>query len=322
MTENQIDKIKGVFFGQAIGDALGLGTEFMNKIKIKEIYPEGISDYSQIIQDKHRSRWVIGDWTDDTDQFLCIVDSILEEHEITETGFAKQLFKWFKGVPMGIGNTVLSVVTIPQFTKYPHKASEYAWKASKYNNASNGAIMRTSALGIWEFWDLEKVIRNTETVCKVTHFDPRCVGSCVIVNSIISKLINTSELLSEQEITIIGEKYDQRINEYINKSKSTLIDSLQLDEIESIGYTLKALSSALWSYFNAKSFEDGLLQVVNQGGDADTNAAVSCSLLGAKFGYENIPKKYVGNLVHKELLHEKTNLLIKELKTNYAQHSV
>lgn len=83
-----------------------------------------------------------------------------------------------------------------------------------------------------------------------------------------------------------------------------------------------ALSCALWTYFNAKSFENGLLQVVNQGGDADTNAAISCSLLGAKFGYESIPKKYIENLVHKEFLDEKTNLFIKELKTNYAQYSI
>ena len=67
-TENQLDILKGVFYGQAIGDALGLGTEFLDKNQIAEYYPNGLSEYAQIVQDKHRSRWEIGDWTDD----ICI----------------------------------------------------------------------------------------------------------------------------------------------------------------------------------------------------------------------------------------------------------
>ncbi len=141
MTEEQLDKIKGVFYGQAIGDALGLGTEFLSKKEVSDYYPKGLTDYSQIIQDKHRKRWKIGDWTDDTDQFLCICDSILNNQNVDELSFANELYKWFKGVPMGIGQTVYKVVSMPQFTFYPHKAAELVWKLSKQQNASNGAIM-------------------------------------------------------------------------------------------------------------------------------------------------------------------------------------
>ena len=59
------------------------------------------------------------------------------------------------------------------------------------------------------------------------------------------------------------------------------------------------MSAALWCYFHAESFESGLLAVVNEGGDADTNAAVSCAVLGAKFGYNSIPLKYIDGLVTK-----------------------
>ena len=74
----------------------------------------------------------------------------------------------------------------------------------------------------------------------------------------------------------------------------------QQDEPASIGYTLKTLGAALWCLFHSESFEDGLLSVVNEGGDADTNAAVACAVLGAKFGYDLIPTKYVNGLIQKD----------------------
>ena len=317
MTENQADIINGVFFGQAIGDALGLGTEFLNNAEVKSFYPNGLSIYSEIIQDKHRSRWKIGDWTDDTDQFLCIIDAILESGSINEISFAKELFKWFKGVPMGIGYTTLKVLNMPEYRSYPHKGAEYVWKFSKCNSASNGAIMRTSALGIWEFWDNEKVIDNTERVCKATHFDPRCVGSCVIITSIISAILRENRFLNFDELVVIGDKYDNRIKEYIYLAQSKDISVLKLDEINSIGYTLKALSAGLWAYFNASSFEDGLLKVVNEGGDADTNAAVACSLLGTKYGFKSIPKIYIDQLLNKKYLFEKVIDFKVEILKNY-----
>ena len=79
-------------------------------------------------------------------------------------------------------------------------------------------------------------------------------------------------------------------------------DNLGLQDDKSMGYTLKTMAAGLWAYWHAKSFEEGLLAVVNAGGDADTNAAVACAILGAKFGFNAIPKEYVGGLRNKEKL--------------------
>jgi ADP-ribosylglycohydrolase len=76
-----INQCKGVIYGQAIGDALGLGTEFLSKSEVSEYYPNGLRYYDQIVQDEHRCRWIIGDWTDDTDQMLCILDSLIENRQ-------------------------------------------------------------------------------------------------------------------------------------------------------------------------------------------------------------------------------------------------
>ena len=43
-----MDKIKGTIYGQAIGDALGLGTEGMTEEEISQKYPNGITHYSDI----------------------------------------------------------------------------------------------------------------------------------------------------------------------------------------------------------------------------------------------------------------------------------
>nr|WP_276720818.1 ADP-ribosylglycohydrolase family protein [Prevotella pallens] len=45
-----------------------------------------------------------------------------------------------------------------------------------------------------------------------------------------------------------------------------------------------------------------MLAVVNEAGDADTNVAVACVVLGAKFGYNTIPQKYIDGLRKREYL--------------------
>ncbi|HBE18867.1 MAG TPA: hypothetical protein DEA78_04210 [Cyanobacteria bacterium UBA11159] len=71
-----------LIFGTAIGDALGFGTEWISKQQVTEKYPNGLHDYNQITRyqkSKGMEGWFPGDSTDDTDQMLCILDSLLEK---------------------------------------------------------------------------------------------------------------------------------------------------------------------------------------------------------------------------------------------------
>ena len=313
MTTQQKNKIKGLFFGQAIGDALGLGTEFLNKRQVKVYYPNKLTNYSQILQDSFRKQWRIGEWTDDTDQFLCICDSIIKTKVVDEHAFAKELYSWAQKSPVDIGITVNRVVSHPSFLKDPYKCSKEIWEESGREAAANGAIMRTSILGAFKFWDYEKVVSNTKKIAKVTHWDPRCVGSCIITTLLIANLINENRILSLKEIIEIGDKYDNRIIYYIEQSKLSNIGNLFLDEEGIIGYTLLALSAGLWAYFHAQDFESGLISVINEGGDADTNGSIAGSILGAKFGYDSIPKHLIDGLKHKNHLEKKFNDFIELL---------
>ena len=131
----------------------------------------------------------------------------------------------------------------------------------------------------------------------------RCIGSCVLYVRLIQDLIFNNTQLDISALKDIADRYDSRINEYIDLATNENPTVLSLDD-NTMGYTLKTISVALWSLWHCNSFKDGLLSVVNLGGDADTNAAVSCALLGAKYGFSNIPQYYVDNLQNKQIIED------------------
>ena len=172
--------------------------------------------------------------------------------------------------------------------------------------AANGGLMRTSVVGTFP----KAVEECAANICRLTHYDPRCVGSCVIISRLIHSLIYKNVGLSYHEMVDIAMKYDERIVEFIDLSLSPDIRTLELQDEDSVGYTLRCLSAALWAYWHASSFTEGLLAVVRAGGDADTNAAVACAVLGAKYGYEAIPNEYKEGLIYRSQL----DSVIEELK--------
>ena len=141
--ENVIKKERflGIIFGQAVGDALGLSTEFMSKQEVDRFYPNGIEDYSQIVQDDHRRRWQRGDWTDDTDMMLCILDSFVACQKVDILDIARRFKEWMMNGGMGIGRHTYNVMALGDYTSNPQKAAEIIWKMGKKKAAANGAVI-------------------------------------------------------------------------------------------------------------------------------------------------------------------------------------
>lgn len=298
--EQLLDKIKGTIYGQAIGDALGLGTEGMTYEDMAWKYPNGITHYSDIFQDRHRKRWKIGDWTDDTDMMLCIANAVIRDKGVKLTTIAQNFKDWANGEPMGIGANTYKVLMIGDYVKNPLKVSKKVWEMSHQQSAANGGLMRTSVVGLFP----KAVELCAENICRLTHYDPRCVGSCVIVSKLIHAMVYGKPIPTYYQIVDMARQYDDRIEDFIELSRNEDIEALELQDDSSMGYTLRTLAAGLWSYWHAKAFEEGLLSVVRAGGDADTNAAVACAILGAKFGFNAIPKEYVDGLIYREQLEE------------------
>ena len=305
------NRVAGCIFGAAVGDALGLGTEFLTKWQIAEFYPEGLNSYSNFIRDRHRAHWKQGEWTDDTDQMLCILDSILVHESIEILDIASRFHKWAFSGGRGLGQTVYSVLSNPDFLEYPHKAAQRVWNKSGNELAANGALMRTSVLGLWPLFDREQMIANTIAVARITHYDPRCTASCVAVTVAINNLLrqdkNYEDALADAES--IACAMDERVREWFELAKQSEIAKLDLGG-RHIGYTLKALAAAFWTMRNSNSFEEGIRVLIHEGGDADTNAAIAGALLGTSFGYESIPEHWISELAGAEALAGRVQKLI------------
>ena len=297
------DRIAGCLWGQAIGDALGLGTEFMSRDEVLHNYPEGLSNYSQIGEG-------FGRWTDDTDMMLCIARAIIADKDVKPKAVVHNFKEWYKSSPVDIGVTTAKILSLYEYEDSPFEVARMMWERSGKNNAGNGGVMRTSVVGLWN----ENVAANAEKICRLTHADPRCVGSCVIISELIDSLVWQDKELSFEELLQIGEQYDGRIKPYLETARNGKLEDFELDDEQTMGYTLKTIGSAVWCLYHVENFVEGLLKVVNAGGDADTNAAVACAVLGAKYGKKGIPEYYVQNLKRKdeyeEMIGQLTNILL------------
>jgi len=191
--------IRGLVFGAALGDAVGLNTEFLSKEEVAQHYPQKVDikpGMDEIYPDSHRLMWIPGDWTDDTDQLLLILISLLNTGGKADVcDFARRLHNWHlcgfvelkDDGGAGLGATTKKVICKENFCTSPCDAARFVWECSGRKVAANGAVMRTAITGV--HWDKNTAKQNSLEFCRVTHADPKCQASCVVVALIVNGLL-------------------------------------------------------------------------------------------------------------------------------------
>ena len=61
---------------------------------------------------------------------------------------------------------------------------------------------------------------------------------------------------------------------------------------------LIAFQNALWQLVHAPGLENGLIDTVRRGGDTDTNGAICGALLGAVYGRDAVPARWVEKILN------------------------
>lgn len=91
----------------------------------------------------------------------------------------------------------------------------------------------------------------------------------------------------------------QMILEYTRLIQNMLHNNLYTYKIESIlepsGYIRNTFNNSLY-WAGKQTFEQAIIGAVNDGGDADTIAAITGSIAGARFGYDAIPERWINQL--------------------------
>lgn len=300
---NQADKIKGALFGAALGDALGLGTEFMTRQEVKYYYPEGMRHFSQIIRDAHRCMWERGDWTNDTQLLILLMESIVDNDKLDLCDFATRMKHWFDENPSDMVDFYHWLFNDPEWLERPLESAHRMWIDRKLVDASNEGLPRAIITGIL---GEPHLIGNTMDVIAMTHDDTRCTTCGVVIATMADKLFRENRCATYEELKEICETLDPRVLISLEIAHNGSFQDLAINDLDTQWYTRKTMAAALWTIWHCSSAEEILHTIVDAGGDADTNGALAMGLAGLKYGFDALPSE-VYKLNRFKELEEATN---------------
>lgn len=228
----------------------------------------------------------------------------------------------------GLGALTSNVITKKTFMEDPHATAKEVWAHNtppiRTRPAANGAVMRTGMIGAIYRNDLTQAVQEAIRYAKVTHADPRAIASAVAVTAAIAllhsganvenamhhaeeiavrvlqdemkKIHGDINIHDKEDWTNIVLEFEKELRECMHAD----LNGLHLDEHGKIGYTLKTLGAGFYALRRAaalaknpeldkNAFHTAIEEIIWEGGDADTNAAVAGALVGAYCGSKGIP---------------------------------
>ena len=179
MTSEQRDVIRLLLSGLASAEALGSTSEFRFQSAIPGLYSQLKSSgwpFKQV--GGGAFGWKPGGSTDDGDQALCVVSSLIERGKFEPEDVSKRLVGWLDSSPPDVGGTTARTIGRLRRGVPWHRAGLEDFKLYP-NNCANGSLMRNGVLpGICLGDDLNQLFRATVQHSIMTHAHPLAVLTC------------------------------------------------------------------------------------------------------------------------------------------------
>lgn len=264
------DRIRGALYAHAIGDAMGATTEFMTAEEIKIKYGR--------VDDLIGGGWLdlnVGETTDDTAMTIGVIDALMsgfKSFEEFKKACADNFLAWFETGPKDVGNQCrLALVKYKMTGRYIDEDKDAL---------GNGSLMRALPCGLlpMDFWSILSACTQNP--------DDSLTGGPEYLNILQGEITHKNKTCAE-----ILNEYTFIIRGFISGANFKL-ESQEL--LKPSGYIINTYDNA--KYFANLPVADAIIGAVNHGGDADTIAAITGSIAGARDGYSAIPQEWIDKL--------------------------
>lgn len=286
----------GVLLGQAVGDALGAGTEFQSAAEIGRRHGQVQAEYVQGVNPGFKP----GEFTDDTQMALCILggywDARLHGADLLDATL-KRFQAWADARPPDIGIATRGSLSASRQDGLMGGFRE--WAGSGYQSAGNGALMRASASVVAGSRG-DALRREAVLLAMLTHPDPRSLLACWAFVAVLEACLDGAvpadawrSALDELDdaapdawiVDVAGAERAQRVLEHLPSGRAAVREAVERGLTgrwrSQSGFVIDTLEAVVAGSL-APTFLDGILPIVARGEDSDTVAAIAGAVLGAR----------------------------------------
>jgi len=289
-------RAQGCLLGQLAGDALGSLVEFQPAEAIARRYPHGV----RLMEDGGTFNTIAGQPTDDSEMALLMARAILQQGAYDAEAVARAYCWWRDSAPFDIGNTVATALNsgAPAARQRNSSVAEACRRAASRTSQANGALMRAAPLGIlgagagpghasrWAAEDAQ--LTHPHAVCRHANAVFAASLAFAIREGADARAVHDFALSEARRIHA-----EAAVLEVLQRAATARPDDYATNQ----GHVIIALQNAFYQALHAPSLEEGVVDTIMHGGDADTNAAIAGALLGAIHGRAAIPFQWLDRLL-------------------------
>ena len=320
-------KAYATFLGLVIGDVLGAPVQFGVSSNAIRQNIERLKNYCD------NSVLSKGVYTDDTSMALCLADSLIEKRGYDSYDIMEKFRNWENNgyrsyFDYGYDVGTQTDIAIREYEKNPIIPKE----KERLFNAGNGSVMRLAptVIAAASTQDLERTVKIAWLSGRETHYSEVAEMCTQVFANLLYRALHLNKDAKKSAVLDLDNLYftEKKFEEaWLDNSWMVMpranSDGECLRDLG--GYAVDAITIAIWGVKNFDSFEEGMLEVLQLGGDTDTNCAIYGQLAGAYYGMEEIPERWQEDLaISKEAIFELVDELLKlpsceVLKTRFEE---